>query len=157
MNVLRGGALFVLTTIVAGCGAAGGTAAKSTQSTPDVWVTSSVYWYTLAPSRGCQLAVAYSRVHSALQPLPELVVQSATLVRSSETLAMDYAAVTIQRQGLDLWATTTACSQADNFAEGERLHVVLRVTLLGVGTFDLQAPDTDLTPSKGPLPRLGGR
>jgi hypothetical protein len=138
--------------IVAGCGGADSHVLLPVQNTAAFSVTSSVYWYDLAPSQDCQVAVAYSRMQSDAQPIPQVVVHGATLVRENETLPMDYAAIKIQRQGGDLWVTTTACSQANNFAAGERLNVVLHVTVEGIGTLDVQPPATSLTPSKHPPP-----
>jgi hypothetical protein len=117
---------------------------------------SNVYLYDLARSQGCELAVAYSRIQSNAQAIPQVEVHGVKLVRENETLRMDYTPIKTEHQGGDLWVTATACSTSNNFAPGERLSVVLHVTVEGIGTLDVKPPATSLTPAKHPPPS-GGR
>lgn len=151
-SLLRWVSFSVSAFIAAGCAGADSPSLARERIAPAISVTSSVYWYDLAPAQNCQVAVAYSRVHSVAQPISQVVVHGATLVRENETLQMDYAPAKIQRQGEDVWVTTTACSHANNFAAGERLKVVLRMSVEGIGTLDVQPPATSLKPSKHPPP-----
>jgi hypothetical protein len=157
MDAARSLLFSIFAVMVTGCGGNGPPPVfEAAQSMSGFSVTSNVYLYDLARSQGCELAVAYSRIQSNAQAIPQVEVHGVKLVRENETLRMDYTPIKTEHQGGDLWVTATACSTSNNFAPGERLSVVLHVTVEGIGTLDVKPPATSLMPAKHPPPS-GGR